>query len=517
MPAGIPFSQLSGDIAPSSGIYFPAINLLLPSKQRNIRVSLLTLSGMFGSSFTGSFTGIGVTGSFYPLNNPSGYITTGQTGSFITSGQTGLFYPINNPSGYITGDLSLYALKSQTGSFITANQTGNFVITSQTGAFYPVSNPNGYITGVNLTPYVQTGATGIFVTTGQTGVFYPVTNPSGYITGVNLTPYVQTGATGIFVTTGQTGVFYPVTNPSGYITSASLPTDVVFTTGDQTIHGNKLFVDDITIRNLTVTGTQTIVNTQIVDIGTNYVYLNVSGGVRDAGLFIDFSGDPSLGGAMIGWDVPSNTWRIGTGIPNSDLSGLSHIASQEWVVDQQYIITSQTGAFYPASNPNNYITGLDLSSYALKSQTGTFITTGQTGVFYPTSNPSGYITGVDLSSYIQTGATGNFATISPSGNFPSGLSVGGLLNFNSSLQGSSFSLGASPIYVHTGLSLDTGTMPTIASSINQMYFIKNRGAPFILTGNGSDKFYLDSPAGGVIMNSGDAYTVYNDGSYWNIM
>lgn len=70
----------------------------------------------------------------------------------------------------------------------------------------------------------------------------------------------------------------------------------------------------------------------------------------------------------------------------------------------QYVLTGSTGDFYPRSNPSGYITGVDLSGYVTgevvrPSQTGDFITTGQTGDFYPKSNPSGFITGVDLSPY----------------------------------------------------------------------------------------------------------------------
>jgi hypothetical protein len=54
---------------------------------------------------------------------------------------TGLFYPITNPSGFITGiDSSIYI-------------TGAVVRPSDTGAFYPVYNPSGFITGVNLSQY----------------------------------------------------------------------------------------------------------------------------------------------------------------------------------------------------------------------------------------------------------------------------------------------------------------------------------------------------------------------------
>ena len=73
-----------------------------------------------------------------------------------------------------------------------------------------------------------------------------------------------------------------------------------------------------------------------------------------------------------------------------------------------FVTDSDTGAFYPTSNPSGYITGVDLSNYVQNSETGNFITDSDTGAFYPASNPSGFITGVDLSE-LQT-ATGNLNT-----------------------------------------------------------------------------------------------------------
>ena len=79
-----------------------------------------------------------------------------------------------------------------------------------------------------------------------------------------------------------------------------------------------------------------------------------------------------------------------------------------------FISPSQTGAFYAASNPSGFITGVDLSAYV----TGEVIRPSQTGAFYPTSNPSGFITGVDLSAYV----TGSVVRPSETGDF---------INFNS--------------------------------------------------------------------------------------
>ena len=260
------------------------------------------------------------TGAFYPRNdNPSGFITSGQTGvfytadnpsgfirsvnlspyattGFVTSGfvsksSTGIFltsgnsYPSNNPSGFVTtGQMTGFALKSQTGNFITTSQTGifyttdnpsNFVTASQTGAFYAASNPNGFITsnvngnlyvngtgtfgGIQITGTRSLTFSGADITVGSgnqyinsgelflngyavyggglSGVYYPSNNPSGYITGVNLSAYTLNANTGSFITTAQTGGFYAANNPSGYITGGSI-SNYTITGGDLT--GNLL-------------------------------------------------------------------------------------------------------------------------------------------------------------------------------------------------------------------------------------------------------------------------------------
>lgn len=218
-------------------------------------------------SETGNFITTSQTGAFYPLSNPSGFITgvdlsayvTGdvvrpsQTGNFITTSQTGAFYPSSNPSGFITGlDTSAYV-------------TGDVVRPSQTGDFYPRSNPSGFITGIDLSAYVtgdvvRPSETGSFITASQTGAFYAASNPSGFITGVDLSSYAtqayvtgasgslqiqitnlgnQTGSyvlnsqTGNFITVGQTGAFYPNSNPSGFITGVDLSnySTISYTTG----------------------------------------------------------------------------------------------------------------------------------------------------------------------------------------------------------------------------------------------------------------------------------------------
>jgi hypothetical protein len=325
-----------------------------------------------------------VSGAFYPSNNPSGFITgiatgnfvtTGQTGNFVTTAQTGNFYPRSNPSGFITGlATGNFVTSNQTGSFVTNNQTGSFVTTLQTGAFYAASNPSGFITGLNTGSFVTTSQTGSFVTTAQTGSF------------------VDAAHTGSFITTANTGLFYPSSNPSGFLTSAQAGgvqslnvsgatisgvvtltgigglvisrtgqtivfsggaggtgsanlTNVVFTTGTQTISGGKTFASIIDAPGLSYLGA--------TYIDTNA--LQMHGSVNGNAVAIDW-GNRQLWetneGATLDWGH-----RQLTGGP-WDSMGLS-------VNGVNVVLTSQTGSF-GGSNPVNVVhtTGTEIISGA---------------------------------------------------------------------------------------------------------------------------------------------------------
>jgi len=104
------------------------------------------------------------------INQGQTIAISGNFSSFITQGQTGLFYPIYNPSGYVTA--------MQTGIL---QPSGNYLTFSQSGLFYPANNPSGFVTA---------SQTGIFVTDSQTGIyaslFYSISNPSGFIPSGNI-------------------------------------------------------------------------------------------------------------------------------------------------------------------------------------------------------------------------------------------------------------------------------------------------------------------------------------------
>lgn len=158
----------------------------------------------------------------------------------------------------------------------------------------------------------------------------------------------------------------PTVNGTGVLLSgeaASLPETIVYTTGNQNISGTKRFLDQVYIKDLYVTGTQTIVNTTNTNVASNYLLLNATGGARDAGIFIvtglssGASGVPLTGsnniGAVIGYDVPANRWVFGNTSRDSDLSQLEKIAGITDITNYSGFVNSN---FYTRNNPSGFIT-----------------------------------------------------------------------------------------------------------------------------------------------------------------
>ncbi len=239
---------------------------------------------------------------FYLNSNPSGYITGVDLSAYVTK-SNGVFSnrPTVNGTGvllsgeaaglpttivYTTGNQTI----SGTKNFVTRPQVNNIGVVIS-GEAYPSNNPSGFITGVDLSSYV----TGSVVRPNETGAFYPRSNPSGFITGIDLTSYATnnnlatTGSTldtkinslsgnltstyatianlaltgsslqtqinnldlnyatdasvsGVatnLATTGST-LNTRINSLSGYINSPS--SNIVYTTGNQTVSGSKTFV-----------------------------------------------------------------------------------------------------------------------------------------------------------------------------------------------------------------------------------------------------------------------------------
>lgn len=382
-----------------------------------------------------NFTSIPIVNSTGVLLSGSSYIT-GISGGLQTqittlNNQTGNFYPRTNPSGYITGISNLV--------FTTGNQTisglktfANNLTVNGNDLFVDTSNNRVGISTASPIATLDVNGSGLF----RSGLFISGSRPTVNSTGVLLSGEATTQAyvTGISgglqtqITTlnNQTGSYYLRTNPSGYITGVDLSfsgnyytkteseSRYVKNTGTETILGNKTFSNDVYINRLFVTGSESIINTTNVNVQSNYIMLNLTGGAVDGGVFfVTGSGLTGVNdsGAIIGFDH-SDKFKFGISTRASDLSTLSTIASVEQM-------TGISGGLQTQISTLNSQTG----TYVLKTETGNFITNGQTGQFYPNSNPSGFITGINDLVY-TTGDQSISGNINISGN----LTISGVYN-----------------------------------------------------------------------------------------
>jgi hypothetical protein len=168
---------------------------------------------------------------------------------------------------------------------------------------------------------------------------YPNSNPSGYITGVDLSNY------------------YTKDNPSGYITAQN----VVFATGNQTISGNKIFANDITVQGAV------LVN-QIIDITTTgiisgitgeFKYIKTEGGMVSGGDFEVYADSYIFSGADV--DFYGDDYAF-SGVNVYIANGTGFFTSKPLVnnipvlLSGEAVMPSQTGIFYTINNPSGYIT-----------------------------------------------------------------------------------------------------------------------------------------------------------------
>ncbi len=343
-------ANTASNIGGGSGIAFQKVGVDLQFKSLKAGSDLSITGG------TGELS-INLTGSF---------ARTSDTGNFITAGQTGQFYAATNPNNYITyaqvgGVQTLNVSGLQVSGNVVLTGAGNVTVT-KSGQTIIWSGDTGSLatainlasTGSNLQSQINTLTSWTGITT---GLYYPLmANPSGYVTGAVVRP----NDTGNFITAGQTGQFYAATNPNNYITYAQVG-------GVQTIN----------ISGLQVSGA-------LVFTGAGNVVITKSGQT------ITWSGDTG--------SLASAGSLTATG---SNLQGqINTITNWTGVT---------TGLYYPLrTNPSGYVTG----SVVRPTETGNFITAGQTGQFYAATNPNNYIT------YAQVGGvqTVNISGLQVSGN-----------------------------------------------------------------------------------------------------
>jgi hypothetical protein len=262
----------------------------------------------------------------------------------------------------------------------------------------------------------QSQANLLYLTTGASGEFYKITNPAGYITNNSLIGLSNSGditSTGtslqnqIFLITTETGTFYKKSNPNNFAHSGY----------SQGISGSLNEKIELT-------------GTLIINSFGNY-YLNSnpnqyikSGEVintyvlkTDTGNFISTNQTGQFYPASNPQNYITNTSLNGlttTGYVNTVSGSLNEKIQAGGLTEPQanllYLQTGASGNFYSSSNPNNFIkSGEIVNIYVLKTDTGNFISNNQTGQFYPASNPNSYITSSNLIGLANTGYVQNIS------------------------------------------------------------------------------------------------------------
>lgn len=386
---------------------------------------------------------------YIPLNVSGDVSVTGNifiSGQHVTTG--GPYYPLNsNPSGYVT---AAQAGGVQNVVISGATLSGNITFTGIGGLIVSRTGQTIYFSGGAGSTGTSQNLTNVVFTTGDQTISgnKSFANPlvvSGNISAVGaniIANNYANGAGSVIIGAGSrvavdsgagisvdwqnrilsgfwnvqsltiSGVGIITANQTGnFLTSGNL-TNMVYTTGDQAISGNKSFANSVVVTgNITAAGGNVIAaNYQNSTGGTvlgagSRVLLDVGGNVSE-----DFTNR-----------ILSGTWTAQA----LNLSGVS---------------VTTGGPYYPLSNPAGYITASQAGILSINvtglNISGALTFTGINGIQVSTGNSS--IIRFDGSSLVQTSQTGSFITTGVTGQFASSgaLTVTGqtLLALGASLQ-----------------------------------------------------------------------------------
>ncbi|MCK9282303.1 MAG: hypothetical protein M0P71_16930 [Melioribacteraceae bacterium] len=300
-------------------------------------------------------------------------------------------------SGYITGVGNVYYLPVASGIYleglITGAASGSFLQVS--GSQY-IINPD--LSGIGGLQVIRSGNSTILFsgapnTSGDlTGAFYPLyANPSNYVTSGDITN-TSGVLSGQIHSTGES--LLALINA----VSGQSPLNVVYTTGNQTISGQKNFVDLIAFN-----GTRPFLAS---GFSMPTIILDNNGYFYD--YIVDLGINLQSGYLSRVYGIPNLSWKnqqlSGNWSTNTFPSLSGHLINKGYLDSVSGAFGANTGvltgSFYPLnSNPSGYIipaeTGQFVSiaqtgQFVSTSATGNFITTAQTGAFYSINNPSGY-------------------------------------------------------------------------------------------------------------------------------
>lgn len=381
-------NALSGFVGAVSGTLQTAINAASQSAQdvaQNLTQTGVTLTQRINSlsGFVNVISGVNATGIFNTGVAAMAYADQLANTSATNIAQTGstLDNKINALSGY---SLNTFATITSVGTVAT----------------------NLAQTGSNLSQRIDTVTTNLTATGETLGAKIATTGQAAWTAAQNN----AVNLSGNLQSTGQNlqAQIDAIASASG-----ALLNNVVFTTGNQLIAGNKYFAGNTYIDNLFVTGQQTVINTQSISVADNWMTLNATGGARDSAIFVStgLTGASDLGG-VLGFDVPSNTWRYGISNQASDLSLLPRIASGEAVDALNSAVTSLSGFTVAADNALNtkiFDTGAAAVAYAQTAANAVATNLTQTGVTLGAKidSLSGYSNGTfaTAANVTQTGVT----------------------------------------------------------------------------------------------------------------
>lgn len=362
-------------------------------------------------SGTGSFVVNSQTGQFVGTGSTGNFVTTGNTGNFVSSSQTGqltgAFYPLSsNPAAYVQGAV---VRPSNTGQFVDTSSVQTISGNKYFSGDVTIGLNNRSINFFGRTNSIVGGSGNLangshnFIGGGQSNTVSGHWSVSvGGISNYSSGTCAQTMGQANRAIGDYSVAFGSSNSATGF--AASIPAG----RGNR-ISGDGSFILGVSSR---------VIGNDSFAIGTN---TDVSGANSFAIGRYAYADDPSAGIISVSENIVRSSGS-GTLVINFDsgiylngptifnnrptLNGTGFLLSGEVSTPSTgyltgYVNKTETGNFYPSSNPSGYITGVDLSPYAT-----TVFTTGISGHLQAQITTLNSATG----SYVTTGQTGNFLT-----------------------------------------------------------------------------------------------------------
>lgn len=412
--SGLPISAASAGYAPTNGADVSAI----------------------ASAYADPKLDATASASFYPADNPSGFITGVDLTNYATTGYV---------DSSVSGKLDTTAFSDVSGNFLTAvpeeyattafvdSSVSGKLDSSASGDFYSTSNPSGFITGIDLSDYATTSYVDSSVSskmdTAEMSSYVPfsaisadenssITSINGSsIGGAQVVTSITTGGYGVRAINGMDinashMVFGAAASDNNYAVKLGSSQEAgVFLTGS---FGTAYYkVNELKLNR----GNTGFIGFNIGGAGSQITATSYAGGKFSAGgtgvsrsYFTAFNASASAsievtgGSAMVNL---SDTGYTSTIYPSSIPYWNGKLDSSAIECDTASAITAIGGsAIAGGGGVDEATVSAIASAYADPKQDASamtgYIPTSESANYYSTSNPSGFITSVDLSDYATT-------------------------------------------------------------------------------------------------------------------